>query len=100
MITATQNGIVIDVRVMPRSGRPGVAGTRDGALLVRLHAPPVDGAANDELIEVIARALGVAKRTVTIVSGERSKQKRLAVTGITATAAAAILDQPPGRSRG
>ena len=48
------NGLLIRVRVIPRSATAGVAGTRGGALLVRLNAPPVEGAANTELIEVIA----------------------------------------------
>lgn len=57
---------------------------RDGALLVRLTAPPVEGAANDELIAVIADALDVAKSAVTIVSGERSRAKRVRITGVDA----------------
>jgi hypothetical protein len=68
-----------------------VAGTRGDALLVRLHAPPVEGAANDELIQVIAAALSVPKRAVSIVSGERSRQKRVRVVGIDATTAASRL---------
>ena len=55
---------------------------RDGAIVVRLAAAPVDGAANAELIDVIARALHIAKRDVTIVAGERSKQKRIRIEGI------------------
>jgi hypothetical protein len=81
-VQPTTNGIVIDVRVVPRAGRAGLAGTREGALLVRLNAPPVDGAANAELLEVIADALGVPKRSVSLVSGDRSRQKRVRVTGI------------------
>ncbi len=69
----------IDVRVIPRAGRPGFAGLRDGALLVRLAAAPVDGAANDELIALLARALHLPKRDITIVSGERSRSKRIRV---------------------
>lgn len=72
----------LDVRVVPRAGRTEIAGVRDGAIVVRLAAAPVDGAANAELIDVIARALHVAKRDVTIVAGERSKQKRIRVDGI------------------
>jgi uncharacterized protein (TIGR00251 family) len=68
MISRTADGIVIDVRVVPRAGRSGIAGTRDGALLVRLNAPPVAGAANAELVELLADALGVAKRDVSIAS--------------------------------
>lgn len=68
--------------MIPRAGRSGIAGIRDGALLVRLTAPPVEGAANTELIEVLASALGVPKRAVTLASGERSRQKRVRVGGI------------------
>jgi len=57
---------------------------RDGALLVRLAAAPVDGAANAELIDLIARALHVPKRDVTIVSGERSRKKRVRIAGMNA----------------
>jgi uncharacterized protein (TIGR00251 family) len=74
---------VIDVRVIPRAGKSGIAGRRGGALLVRLNAPPVDGAANAELIEVLADALGVPKRAVAIISGERSRQKRVRIEGVT-----------------
>ncbi len=83
MITSAENGVIIDVRVVPRSARSGIAGVRDDALLVRLNAPPVEGAANAELIEVIAAALGVPRRAVTIVSGDRSRQKRVRVDGVT-----------------
>jgi uncharacterized protein (TIGR00251 family) len=82
VIDSTAQGVVIAVRVIPRAGRSEVAGTRDGALLVRLNAAPVDGAANDELIEVIADVLAVPKRAVTILSGERSRTKRVRVAGV------------------
>lgn len=91
MIHSTPEGIVFDVRVAPRSGRAGIAGTRHGALLVRLNAPPVDGAANAELVDVVADALGVPRRAVSIVSGERSKQKRVRVAGVTEDQALAAL---------
>lgn len=56
---------------------------RGKAFLVRLHAAPVDGAANAELIEVLAEAFSVPKRAVSIVSGERSRQKRVRIEGVT-----------------
>ena len=83
--------VILDVRVIPRASRPGLAGTRDGALLVRLSAPPVGGAANAELIQVLAKALDVPKRQVTIVAGERSRLKRVRVEGLTAERAAEML---------
>jgi uncharacterized protein (TIGR00251 family) len=75
--------VELRVRVIPRASKSGIAGTRDGALLVRLNAPPVEGAANSELIQVISDALGVPKRSISIVSGERSRLKRIRVEGMT-----------------
>lgn len=76
--------VFLDVRVIPRASRPGLAGTRHGALLVRLSAPPVEGAANAELIQLLAKALNVPKRQVTIVAGERGRLKRVKLEGVTA----------------
>jgi uncharacterized protein len=83
VIADAPDGVVIDVRVIPRAAKPGIAGVRDGALLVRLNAPPVEGAANAELIEVMAAALGVPRRMVSIVSGDHSRRKRVHVHGVT-----------------
>ena len=91
MIEETADGAAFNVRVIPRARRSGLAGTRGDALLVRLQSPPVDGAANDELIEVLARALQVPKRAVAIVAGDRSRQKRVKVLGIDADTVAARL---------
>lgn len=79
------------MRVVPRAGHSGVAGLRDGALLVRLAAAPVDGAANAELIDVLARALDVPKRSIEIVAGDRSRSKRVRVDGMSAPAVLAAL---------
>jgi uncharacterized protein (TIGR00251 family) len=76
--------VILDVRVIPRAARPGLAGMRHGALLVRLSAPPVEGAANAELIQLLAKALDVPKRRVTIVAGERGRLKRVKLEGVTA----------------
>jgi uncharacterized protein (TIGR00251 family) len=97
MIQTTQDGgIFIDVRVIPRAGRSGVAGTRGDALLVRLNSPPVEGAANAELVEVIATTLGVSKRAVSIVAGERARRKRIRVEGIDEATAASRLVKNAG----
>lgn len=64
---------------------------RGEAWLVRLQAPPVEGAANDELIAVLANVLDVPKRAVTIVAGERSREKRVRVTGLDPASAQARL---------
>jgi hypothetical protein len=59
-----------------------VGGERDGTLLVRLAAAPVDGEANLALIELLSRRLGVPRRAVRLVSGDRSRDKRLDVDGV------------------
>jgi uncharacterized protein (TIGR00251 family) len=91
VIESSGTGVLISVRVIPRAGKSGIAGTRGDALLVRLQAPPVDGAANAELVEVLARALQVPKRAVEIVSGDRSRTKRVRVSGIDRATAEARL---------
>ena len=78
--------VVLDVRVIPRASRTMVAGTRDGAIVVRLAAPPVDGAANAELIAFLAKICDVPKRRVAIVSGVKARHKRVRISGITAVA--------------
>ncbi len=93
-IQSTPEGILINVRVIPRAGRSCLDGTRGDALLARLQAPPVDGKANEELIGLIAAALEVPARAVSIVAGERSRQKRVRVSGIDARTAAVRLTPP------
>ena len=82
---------VFDVRVIPRARKTEYAGERDGALLVRLAAPPVEGAANGALIDFLAATLGLPRRAIQIVSGERSRRKRVAIAGMTAEQVRAIL---------
>ena len=77
-----KNGILIfKVRVVPRASRSEIVGEHDGALRVRIAAPPVDGAANDELVRVLARAFGVARSAIEIAAGHASKLKTVRVTG-------------------
>jgi uncharacterized protein len=88
LIRQTPVGIELDVRVIPRARKDEIAGTRGGALLVRLAAPPVEGAANAALIELIAHQLDVPRKAVRIVGGERARDKRVEVAGIAAGDAA------------
>jgi uncharacterized protein (TIGR00251 family) len=84
VLTPTKDGVLLAVRVVPRAARAGLAGSREDALLVRLNAAPVEGAANAELIEVLADALGVPKRAVSISAGERSRRKTVLIRGLSA----------------
>ena len=84
MIRSTPSGVEINIRVIPRARHTACAGERDGALLIRLAAPPVEGAANDSLVGFLAEALQIPRRSVRIISGERSRRKRVVVQGLTA----------------
>ena len=72
----------ISVRIVPRASRDVVVGMRAGTLLVRVTAPPVDGAANEALIRVLAQRLHLAKGTLRIVSGRTAKLKLVEVEGL------------------
>jgi len=68
------------VRVTPRSSRNELS-PGPGHAVVRLNSPPVDGAANAALIELVAKQFGVAKRDVRLIAGDRARLKRLAIAG-------------------
>jgi uncharacterized protein (TIGR00251 family) len=74
--------VILTVKVVPRASKLGLAVEPDGSLTVRLHSPPVDGAANAELIEVLAEAYHVPRRAITIVGGAHARTKRVQIDGI------------------
>lgn len=84
-VTVDQRGEAVRfrVRVQPRASANEIAGVHDGALRVRLHAPPVDGAANDALVDFLAEQLAVPRRRVRIVTGASSRLKTVEVAGVT-----------------
>jgi len=73
--------------VIPRAPRSRVDGLRGDAVLIRLAAPPVEGAANEALIAFLSEALGVPRRSIAIVSGEKSRDKRVRIEGLDEAAA-------------
>jgi len=84
-------GALLSVRVIPRAKKTEVAGRRGDALVVRIAAPPVEGAANAALIDFLAARLGVARRGVRILSGDRGRDKRVAIDGVVAADVTAAL---------
>ncbi len=83
-VNVCADSIEFKVRVIPRASRTEIVGLIEGALKVRIKAPPVDGAANEELVKFLSKKLGVSKGSVEIVAGQTSKTKRLRVVGVTA----------------
>jgi len=83
-ITEVGGAVRIAVRVSPRASQSTIEGVHGGALKVRIAAPPVDGAANDELVRTLAKVLRVPRSSIRIVSGERARSKVVEIAGMTA----------------
>lgn len=79
--TEKDGGLTFNVRVVPRAAKSEIVGEHDGALKIRLTSPPVDGAANAELIKIMSKKFGVSKNEVEIISGQTSKYKQVKVLG-------------------
>lgn len=90
-ITEVAGGVQLRIRVQPRAWRTEAVGRHGDAIRVRLAAPPVDGAANEELVRFLADAFGVPRRAVTVTAGAASRSKTVRVEGVTAAAAEHIL---------
>ncbi len=73
--------LIFKVRVVPRASRSELVGEHDGALRVRIAAPPVDGAANDELVRLLAQAFGVPRSAIDITGGHAAKLKTVCIAG-------------------
>jgi uncharacterized protein (TIGR00251 family) len=80
----------VAVHVQPRASRSEIVGQHGAALKVRLQAPPVDGAANDALVRLLAESLGVSQRSVRVVAGATSRAKTVEVDGTTEDAVRAL----------
>lgn len=85
------NRVRISVYVQPRASKTAIAGMHDGAIKIRLAAPPVDGAANAALIEFIAERIGVPRSRVRLVSGASARRKIIEIEGVDDASVAAAL---------
>jgi hypothetical protein len=82
---------IFSVRVQPRACKDELAGEMNGALKIRLQAPAVENHANDSLIEFLAQLLKTPKSAVRILSGDRSRTKRIEIRGVTGLQIQALL---------
>lgn len=80
---AVADSAVIEVKVVPGASKRGVTGWHGSALKVRLQSPPVDGRANEELIQFLSKQLDAPRRALSIVSGHTSRLKRIRIEGFT-----------------
>lgn len=80
--TEKDDSIIFTVRVVPRASKSEIVGELDGALKVRISSPPVDGAANAELIKLLAKTFDVSKSAVEIIGGQTSKRKQVKILNL------------------
>jgi uncharacterized protein (TIGR00251 family) len=78
-----EGALKFPVQVVPRASRSEIVGEHNGALRIRIAAPPVEGAANEELIRTLSRAFGVKRGAVVIETGQASKKKQIRIIGVT-----------------
>jgi len=78
-----EDGVIVPVRVQPRASKTEIAGVMNGALKVRLQAPALEDRANEALCEFLAQLLKTPKSAVRILSGHRSRSKRVEIRGVT-----------------
>ncbi len=91
MVVEREAAVRFGVRVQPRASRTEIAGLHGDALKVRVHAPPVDGAANDAVVDLLADRLRVARSRVRVVAGQTSRTKVVEVDGVGAQAIHALI---------
>lgn len=83
-IQESKTGVTIQVHATPRASKNQIQGLHGDAVKIKLKAPPVDGKANEALIEFISGTLGIPQRQITLLSGQTSRQKRLSLQGVSA----------------
>ena len=76
------SGVTISVRIQPRASKNSITRMEDGSFKIRLTAPPVDGAANEALVALLAEALQVSRSAVEIISGHTARDKRISLAGM------------------
>jgi len=81
-LESTTEGVILRVRIQPRASRCGISDVKEDYLKLRVSAPPVEGAANRACRDYLAKQFGIPKGYVEILSGEKSREKRILLKGI------------------
>src|SRR5947199_3161268 len=92
-VAEREGAVILPGRVQPRASKDEIAGEMNGALRVRLQAPAVENRANDALVDFLAQLLKTPKSAVRILSGERSRTKRIEIRGVTVQQIHALLSK-------
>lgn len=94
----TPSGTLLRIQVQPKASKTEVTGVHGDRLKIRIAAPPVDGAANEELLRFLKKKLGVPASQITLLRGHTSKMKDVLCVGVTEDAIQALTRKPISRS--
>ncbi len=83
MIKQVDEGVEISLYIQPGASKSDLAGIHNGQIKLKIKAPPVDGKANEAVVEFLSEILGTAKRNIQILKGEKSREKKVLVAGFT-----------------
>lgn len=83
MFKETEEGVIISLYIQPNASKTEIIGEHNGALKVKIKAPPVEGKANDEVMRFLSKALGISKSQVELLKGDRSREKKVLVRSAT-----------------
>lgn len=87
----TADGVIVQIQVQPRSSKNQLVGLQGDALKIKLTSPPVEGAANKACCAYLAKIFGIAKSSVELIAGDKSRQKRILLNGLDAQTVTAVL---------
>lgn len=82
MIESADQGLILSVYVQPGASKNQIIGPHNGALKIKIKSPPVDGKANEALLDYLKELTGLAKKNINLVSGEKSRQKKVWIGGL------------------
>lgn len=99
MLSENSSGTFLFIQVQAKASRTGLAGVHGETLKIRVAAPPVEGAANTELCEYLAKIFGIPKSRVVIAAGQRSKRKKVQLMGVNAQTAHDIIQRRLGSEK-
>ena len=91
LFTKKDDALIFTVRVVPRASKSEIVGEMNGALKIRISSPPVDGAANAELVKFLSKSFNVSKSSVEIIGGKTSKTKQIKIANLSSEKFTAIL---------
>jgi hypothetical protein len=82
MFKQTAEGVEISLYIQPKASKTEIIGEHNGLLKIKIKSPPVDGQANAEVIEFLSKSLGIPKRQVEFLKGDKSREKKVRVLGV------------------